>query len=339
MRGDYHYSGAMAGRRTNLGLLAAMTAAFATGVAAYALGTGWNRWATLTHAIAGFAIVLLAPWKSVVARRGLRRRRAGTSTSILLMAVVLISLAFGIMHSWGLSDLGLLTAMQLHVGAALVGVPLAIWHLVARPQKLHPSDLTRRNFLRAGAIVAGGGAIVIATEGTIKALDLLGARRRFTGSHERGSFDPDAFPVTQWLNDRVPEVEVGGWRLQVGDRAWSWAELDALAEEIDATLDCTGGWYSRQRWTGVRLDRLLRDREGASLAVSSLTGYGRRFAVEEARRLWVATRVGGAELASGHGYPARLIAPGRRGFWWVKWLDRIELSDVPAWRQWPFPPT
>jgi hypothetical protein len=24
-----------------------------------------------------------------------------------------------------------------------------------------------------------------------------------------------------------------------------------------------------------------------------------------------------------------LVAPGRRGFWWVKWVDRIELQDTP----------
>jgi DMSO/TMAO reductase YedYZ molybdopterin-dependent catalytic subunit len=44
-------------------------------------------------------------------------------------------------------------------------------------------------------------------------------------------------------------------------------------------------------------------------------------------------------LTAGHGFPVRIVAPGRRGFWWVKWVDRIAIEDVPWWRQWLFPPT
>ena len=46
-----------------------------------------------------------------------------------------------------------------------------------------------------------------------------------------------------------------------------------------------------------------------------------------------------APLSVGHGFPARLVAPGRRGFWWVKWVDRIELQTTPWWWQPPFPVT
>ena len=44
-------------------------------------------------------------------------------------------------------------------------------------------------------------------------------------------------------------------------------------------------------------------------------------------------------LSPGHGFPLRLVAPGRRGFWWVKWVERIETSATPWWWQSPFPLT
>ena len=108
-------------------------------------------------------------------------------------------------------------------------------------------------------------------------------------------------------------------------------------DTVTATLDCTGGFFSSQQWAGVRLDRLLRNLNGSSIRVVSRTGYDRRFPIEETQRLLLATRVGGRTLDGGHGYPARLVAPDRRGFWWVKWVVAIEVDDVPYWWQSPFP--
>jgi DMSO/TMAO reductase YedYZ molybdopterin-dependent catalytic subunit len=47
--------------------------------------------------------------------------------------------------------------------------------------------------------------------------------------------------------------------------------------------------------------------------------------------------VGGRPLSVGHGFPARLVAPGRRGFWWVKWVSEIDVDDSPWWWQPPLP--
>src|SRR4029453_14926467 len=51
----------------------------------------------------------------------------------------------------------------------------------------------------------------------------------------------------------------------------------------------------------------------------------------------LAPRLDGRPLSAGHGFPARLVAPGRRGFWWVKWVTSIELDPAPWWRQPPLP--
>jgi DMSO/TMAO reductase YedYZ molybdopterin-dependent catalytic subunit len=53
--------------------------------------------------------------------------------------------------------------------------------------------------------------------------------------------------------------------------------------------------------------------------------------------VWLATRLNGVPLPYGHGYPARIVAPGRRGFWWVKWVTSIQPSARPPWAQSAFP--
>jgi DMSO/TMAO reductase YedYZ molybdopterin-dependent catalytic subunit len=84
---------------------------------------------------------------------------------------------------------------------------------------------------------------------------------------------------------------------------------------------------------------LPHDPNARSIVVRSATGYARRYPIGDASRLLLATGVGGRPLSPGHGYPARIVAPGRRGFWWVKWVVSIEVSDRPWWLQPPFPVT
>jgi DMSO/TMAO reductase YedYZ molybdopterin-dependent catalytic subunit len=124
-----------------------------------------------------------------------------------------------------------------------------------------------------------------------------------------------------------------------GSRTYSVDELSSFGDVLLATLDCTGGWYAEQVWRGVRLDRLLDPADGQSIVVRSITGYGRRFPRSDAPGLLVATHIGDAPLSAGHGAPARLVAPGRRGYWWVKWLTAIDVEDEPWWWQPPFPLT
>jgi Oxidoreductase molybdopterin binding domain len=330
-----------AGRGTNLALLVLLIGALVTGGLAFSIGGAWAFWALAAHGAAGLALVLLAPWKSVISARGLRKARPGTAASLLLAVLIVLSLASGVAHALGWWTGGL--AMQIHVGAALLSIPLAIWHVVRRPVRPRPSDLSRRSLLRAGAVAGGGIVAFGAIEGLVHATGLPGSTRRATGSYERGSFDPAAMPVTQWLDDRPPEIDPADWRLIVrtsDESTRSYEELAGFSDRVRATVDCTGGWFATQDWTGVRLDRLV-DADDAvrSFVVISATGYGRRFPIGDAASMLLATRAGERALSVGHGFPARLVAPGRRGFWWVKWVERIETSGTPWWWQSPFPLT
>jgi hypothetical protein len=327
-------------RYTNLALAGLLSIAIATGLIAQAAGTGWGRIAVVAHGTAALGLLTLVPWKSQIIGNGLRRGRGGGRWwSFALAATTLFTVATGITQMSGaVARLGPLTTMQAHIGSAVATAALAMAHFVRHPVRPRRTDLSRRTFLRTAALGISSGVAWFGVEGIATLAGWPGAERRFTGSHEHGSGDPEAMPATQWFTDEIQRIDPDDWVVQVGDLILGSADVAHLPlERVTATLDCTSGWYAEQEWRGVRLDALLDVAAATSIDVRSVTGYSRRFPAGDVSRLWLAFEVGGSQLSPGHGFPARLVAPGRRGFWWVKWVDRVTTSDLPWWLQPPFP--
>jgi len=331
------------GRETNQALLVVLLIAFGTGVATVAIGAPAGAWVAIGHGICGIAVVLLVPWKSRVVRGGLRRARPSRWLSLLLAVLALFTLVAGLGSATGsVRSIAGRPGLWVHIALALTLVPLALWHVWARRIRPRRTDLSRRALLRAGVLAAGAVGLYTADKAATSVLGLPGGRRRFTGSYETASFRPEAMPSTSWLLDTVPTVDPDRWRLTITDgqgrRALALAELTTFDAQVRATLDCTSGWYSHQDWTGVPLGTLLHRGPGThSVYVHSVTGYWVRFPIHDLHRLLLATQMGGAPLSADHGFPVRLVAPGRRGYWWVKWVDRIEVQTTPSWWQPPFP--
>jgi len=254
-------------------------------------------------------------------------------------ALVAITLVSGVLWATGptpapggYSLLSWHEALGAMLGAAVIG------HMLIRAKPLRRRDLAhRRQFLTAAAAAAGSFAAWRLQRPLQALAGLRGARRRFTGSYEAGSFAGNAFPSTSWVADNPSPIDPSSFRLRIDgkvDRRLSLplARLQPV-DELVATLDCTGGFYSTQRWRGVNLGRLI-DEAGAldsahHLRVVSRTGYRWSFALSDARSLLLATYVGDEPLSHDHGAPARLVVPGARGFQWIKWVASIELLEHP----------
>jgi hypothetical protein len=331
-----------AGRRTNLALLGLLLLAFLSGVLAYGVGTPTAASVVVAiHGAAGLGLLLLIPWKAVIVRRSWPRATTTRALATVLGLLVALTVLTGVLHAIGVAPLSMLL---IHVGVAVCVLPPLLIHARGRGQRLRRTDLSRRTVLKAGALAAGAASLWVADEGALRLTGAPGADRRGTGSLERGTDDPAAMPVTQWFTDTVPETVDGAVTLVVGGQQTRIPIRDLdRGDRVRAVIDCTGGWYAAQDWAGVRLDRLLREvtdkslPDDGSIDVVSRTGYRRRLPLRDAKTLLLATSAAGQPLSDGHGAPVRLVAPGRRGFWWVKWVSRIEVVDASWWRQPPFP--
>jgi DMSO/TMAO reductase YedYZ molybdopterin-dependent catalytic subunit len=311
-----------------------------SGLLSWLVGTPWSRVITAAHGIIGLTLILFLPAKARGSvRTGLRRGRPTRWLSVVLAGLVVATLVLGLLHSTGLwFGVGPWSALWTHVLAAVAVLVVTAWHVGSRPSRPRVTDLDRRAVLQATATLTAGAALYGLQEVAAPRLGLAGGSRRFTGSHEVGSFAPDRMPSVSWINDRAPATTSSGtWQLVIAGRPLSITQLREMARPVVATLDCTGGWFSAQSWDAITLSTVLDPGSGRSVRVRSSTGYDRRFPLRDLDHLHLAVGYGGEPLRPGHGAPVRLIAPGRRGPWWVKWVTDVDVDDRPWWWQLPLP--
>jgi DMSO/TMAO reductase YedYZ molybdopterin-dependent catalytic subunit/cytochrome b561 len=329
----------MTPRATDWGLAVLVAALIATGALTLFAGGTSDSWVFVAHDAFGAAIALLLVVKL---RRVWPRVREWSGRAVPgVAAAVLAAATLGSGWLWAAGVTPIIAGFSLlgwHDALGVVVATAVAAHMALRAKALRARDLAhRRQFL----IAAGGtlGSLIAwrAQRPFEALLALKGARRRFTGSYEADSFAGNAFPTTSWVADKPLPIDVSAYRLRLHGLVVTELELTLRelppTDEMVATLDCTGGFYSTQRWRGVRIERLL-ERAGAGgsarhVSVVSRTGYRWSFALEDARKLLLATHVGGESLSHEHGAPVRLVVPGARGFQWVKWVERIELLDHP----------
>jgi len=169
-------------------------------------------------------------------------------------------------------------------------------------------------------------------------------------------------PEARYLSGRLALVPVASPAEVPGHIGWSGAtNYGRSPREYETVLS---SWLERYRVavigiagetlmfiscrppTGEAVDRGVPSRgvpsrsvPSRSVLVTSATGYRRLLPAGDAGSVHLAVGYGGEPLGRGHGGPARLVVPGRRGPWWVKWVTEIELDDRPWWLQPPFPLT
>lgn len=320
----------------------------ATGLLSFTVGTPDGWYVLWLHRVVGVTIVALLAFKLYRVRyRLLDRRRWVPTTALSALTAVVAAGALATGIAWVLgaggpdSRIAYWTLLSIHVGFGLAVLPLVVVHLVTRVRLPRRADFReRRTALRFAGLFVAGAAVYRLQEAINAALGTGGARRRFTGSRPTEGEGNDGFPVTSWVADDPDPIDPEDWSLVVSGLVEEPLELDGLepAATRHALLDCTSGWYTIQEWRGVRVGDLLAGAgavEGAShVRFVSVTGYRWTLPIGEAREALLATHVGGEALSHGHGAPARLVAPGRRGFQWVKWVVRVEVRDREDPTQW-----
>ncbi|WP_318152722.1 molybdopterin-dependent oxidoreductase [Microbacterium helvum] len=201
------------------------------------------------------------------------------------------------------------------------------------------TDETGRRVFLAG-VAASAAALVALTAGqsfdALSPLNLFAPRVKGQG--------PQTLPVNRTAKQAgvTTSAREPGWTLTVrtrrgDDRAYTRDELLAMVQhEAVLPIACVEGWSASAHWRGVRLGDLLGeagcDRRSTIRLVSLQQRGAYRTTTMPAQYAWdpltlIALELNGATLGLDHGYPARIIAPGRPGVLQTKWLASLEEVD------------
>ncbi len=145
----------------------------------------------------------------------------------------------------------------------------------------------------------------------------------------------------------TPEIDGAAWSCLVRDgetelASFDLAWLDArTARDKEHTLECIGAnpynlAISNAVWTGLPLSEIF-EALGVSLPADAIEivftsedGYSTSLPVADLDLpVWLVWRMNGEALPAAHGYPARLLVPGRYGMKNPKWIVEIAFSTEP----------
>lgn len=222
-------------------------------------------------------------------------------------------------------------------------------HSPAEGSVAQPLYTRRRTLEAAGATVAFVGIGALATNRLIQSY-LARSNLAYEGAPTPASIVSPITPVEDFYvvskNVIDPTVIADHWQLELAGLirkpiTWTLAEFRALPAETRAiTLECIsngvgGHLMSTAQWRGVTLEMLLAfgggvEPNGTHVVFTSVDGYQTSLPLADLlqARTLLAWQMNGAPLPDRHGYPVRVVVPGRYGEQSAKWVTRIEVTDV-----------
>ena len=211
------------------------------------------------------------------------------------------------------------------------------------------ADPSRRRLLLLAPPVIGGAALAIVTARLVP--EWYRALRPPEGATgEVPAITPASSFYLVSKNFRDPIVPLAGWRLRVHglverELFLGYPDLASMpqASEI-VTLECVsnpvgGRLMSTGRFEGPRVMDLVQQARpmtaAGHVAFRANDGYSESLPLEELRpEMLIALTLNGVPLPNEHGFPARMLVPGRYGMKGPKWLEAIELVADPVVGYW-----
>lgn len=142
----------------------------------------------------------------------------------------------------------------------------------------------------------------------------------------------------------TPEIDMDRWSLKIRGLIENPLELsysdilDMPQSSVLATLETIsnpqgGNLIGNAVWTGVPFDYILEqvvpEEDAQEVVFYCDDGYSTSLTIDEAlgEGVILAYKMNGKDLTVEHGFPVRMVVPGKYGMKWPKWINFVELVD------------
>jgi len=149
----------------------------------------------------------------------------------------------------------------------------------------------------------------------------------------------NAIQGTQFIDKTTYSLAVTG--LVYRNLTLSYEDLLALPSYSEVTpLNCVEGWSFTAKWTGFRVGDLLNQAgvkpEGQYVKFICVDGYTTAFPLSylESNKTLLAYGLNDVTLPPDRGFPLQLVAGGKYGYKWAKWIVGIEVIKGPELGYW-----
>ncbi len=143
----------------------------------------------------------------------------------------------------------------------------------------------------------------------------------------------NAIKGTQFIDKDIYRLRIDGMVERPANLTYDQITTYTPVSKV-VTLNCVEGWSFTAKWTGVPLKILLDGtgiRENATTVIFySTDGYSTSHDLDYLidNNIMLAYRINDIILPPDRGFPLQLVAEGKYGYKWAKWIYHIELVNA-----------
>ncbi len=151
-------------------------------------------------------------------------------------------------------------------------------------------------------------------------------------------FHENSIAGPQHINESDYRLTITG--LTTTTRVLTYPEILAGHQHYTkvVTLNCVEGWSVKLLWEGVLVRDLIGesgiDPRANTIVFTAHDTYTTSFPLSYIMNndILMAYKMNNVTLPAERGYPFELVAEDKWGYKWIKWIEKIELTDNPSYR-------
>jgi DMSO/TMAO reductase YedYZ molybdopterin-dependent catalytic subunit len=183
--------------------------------------------------------------------------------------------------------------------------------------------------------------IIISFTGCTQPIKFNGTELRTYEGHDLNSindFRENSIKGPQYINITTYRLHITG--LIQTPTNYTYTDLITMHQTYKKfnKIDCVEGWSVAILWEGIRVKDLLNETQllptANTIIFKAADGYTTSFPIDYIinQSILLAFKMNNVTIPPERGFPFQLVAEGKWGYKWIKWVTGIEITNDPTYK-------